>query len=164
VVGLLALVVAAARAAGDAPAGLWVTVLIALVVSAGGAVAAAMLTPTPEEPMKRIRRVALAWFALTIVSCPFAYGAPLVLTVPGLAALMARWYVGPSHMPGRTTACIFLGPAILIGVVWFAARVDEVPAEALPAGGLIAIGVVGLRQLRRQSRGLASKHARARSR
>jgi hypothetical protein len=98
----------------------------------------------------------LAWIALTIVTAPFAYGAPLFVSVPGLAALAARIYVGPSEVPGRTITCLLVGPAILAGVLWFILRVDEVPGEAIPAGLLVVSGLVGVRQLRRQCRATAT--------
>lgn len=150
--GCLGLVVAVALAADDAPDWLWVTVLVALVLVAGGAVVVAMLSRTPDQPMKRVWRVTLAWMALTIVSLPFAYGAPLILTLPGLSALFARLYVGPSNVPGRTIACVVLGPAVLVGVIWLVLRVDEVPTEAIPSVAIAFVGALGLTQLRRQSR------------
>ena len=156
---LLLTVVVVGLAIEDAPDGLWVTALIALVLVSGGAVVITMRTPTPVHPMQRVRRVAVAWLALTIVTSPFAYGAALLLTVPGLAALVARLYVGPSDVQGRTVACIFLGPAVLVGIVWLVLRVDEVPAEAIPAAAFVVIGVVGLRQLRNQSRRRAPAEA-----
>lgn len=115
-----------------------------------------MLTRTPDKPMKRVWRVTSAWIALTIVSLPFAYGAPLLLTLPGLAALFARLYVGPSNVPGRTIACVVLGPAILVGVISLVLRVDEVPAEAIPSAAIAFVGALGLTQLRTQSRRQAS--------
>jgi hypothetical protein len=159
IVVLVGLGAAVALAADDAPDGLWVTVLVALVIVSIGAVVLAMAKPTPDQPLRRIRRLTWAWIALTIVSSPFAYGAPLLLTLPGLAALIARLYVSPSTVPGRTVPCVFLGPAILIGITWFVLRVDEVPLEALPSGAFVIIGVVGLRQLRSRSRRLAGAPA-----
>ena len=151
-VAFVALGALVAVAVDDAPAGLWVTALIVTVVLSGVAVVVAMLSPTPEEPMRRVRRVTLAWVALTVASSPFAYGAPLLLTVPGLAALVARLYVGPSDAPGRTAACIFLGPAIAVGAIVFSLRADEDLADAVLCVGFVITGVVGLTQLRRQSR------------
>mgnify|MGYP007037820646 CR=1 FL=1 len=151
ITGALVLVGIVIRAFDDAPDGWWVAVLSGLVVLAVGAVVVAAVIPTPEQPMKRVRRLGLAWLALTIVSAPFAYGAPLLLTGPGLAAITARLYVGTSSVPGRTSACVLFGPAILLGGVWFASRVDEVPWEAIPSLAIITIGLGGLLLLRRQS-------------
>lgn len=155
IAGALGLVVTVLGATGDGDTDSWVTALIALVILACGAVVAAVVIRTPE-PMTRIRRVTVAWIALTIVTAPFAYGAPLFVTVPGLAALAARLYVGPSEVPGRTITCLLVGPAVLTGGLWFILRVDEAPGEAIPAGLLVASGLVGVRQLRRQSRTTAA--------
>jgi hypothetical protein len=96
--------------------------------------------------------VTFAWLAQAILSSPFAYGAPLFVTVPGLAALLARLYVGPSDVPGRNVTCLFLGPSIAVGLLWLTLRVDEEPIEAVPAVAFVAIGLVGLTQFRRRSR------------
>ena len=145
------LIFVVAQAMDEHEAGMWARLwgclaLLALVALPIAVVASA------RDPMTRIRRVTLAWLALTILLSPVAYGAALLVMVPGLAALVARLYVGPSNVAGRNVTCLFLGPSIAIGLVWFISRVDEVPVEAIPSGAFIVIGVIGLTQLRRRSR------------
>ena len=150
--GLLGLVVVIDRMWRTGPGGGWAVVawtwlaLVSLV-----AVPTALLWPT-DDRMVRIRRVTVAWAALTILWSPVAYGMPLLVTVPGMAALVARLYVGSSRVRGRNVTCLFLGPAIAIGVLVIALRGDESLLEAIIASGFVIVGGIGLGQLRRQSR------------
>jgi hypothetical protein len=135
----------------------------AVAVGIGGFVAASILVVTSGDrravvapgltgDLTRTRRFLLVWIALTVLTGPVAYGAPLLLTVPVLAALLARLFVGPTHLVWAGPACAVLGPLMVIGAAWFGGRVDEVPSEGLPSGAMVLVPALVLAVMRHVSR------------
>lgn len=85
---------------------------------------------------------------LTVVTAPFAYFLPLFVTAPVLAALVANLYVGSGSSLGVRSGAAILGPALLVSVVWFSSRVDEVPVEGVAAASIAIGSIVLLRHMR----------------
>lgn len=100
-----------------------------------------------------LRRVTAGFAVLTVVTAPFSYGVLLLITLPVLAALMANLYAGRARSLGALLFASVLGPLLLIAVVWFIGRADEVPVEGVAAASLAVASSAGLHRLRQQNAG-----------
>lgn len=88
---------------------------------------------------------------LTVATAPFAYGLPLLITLPVLAALSANLYVGRAWSVGPLVQASVLGPLLLVAVVWFVGRADEVRIEGVVAAVTAVVSSAALLRLRRRN-------------
>lgn len=100
---------------------------------------------------RKLAYTTIGFAILTVVTAPFAYGAPLLVTVPVLSALLANLYVRPLDGWSAVLATL-LGPAAVIGALVFALRADEVLSDGVIAATITIAAFSGLIALRRRSR------------
>jgi hypothetical protein len=102
-----------------------------------------------RDPRRWLWKVTGVVAAIAVLAAPLAYGAPLLLTLPVLAALAANLAVGPSGSLRSPVLATPLGVLLLVAVVWFVGRADEVLWEAVASASMAVCTSGGLRRLRR---------------
>ena len=101
---------------------------------------------TQSGHSRALRNVTLGWAAITVITAPLNYLAPLLLTLPVLACLLVAYWVEPRGFD--ILYAVITAVTMTVCIAWFLGRADEHPMEGVAAAFFIACGFAELLVLR----------------